>query len=36
MNQEFVKDNKQTIRQYLESKDKGLKATGFIRYSLNV
>jgi len=36
MNQEFVKDNKQTIRQYLESKDKGLKATGFIRYTLNV
>lgn len=35
MNQEFVKDNKLTIRQYLESKDKGLKATGFVRYSLN-
>ena len=36
MNQEFVKDNKMTIRQYLESKDKGLKATGFLRYTLNV
>jgi elongation factor Ts len=36
MNQEFVKDNKLTIRQYLESKDKGLKATGFLRYTLNV
>jgi elongation factor Ts len=36
MNQEFIKDNKLTIRQYLESKNKELKATGFIRYSLNV
>jgi elongation factor Ts len=36
MNQEFVKDNKLTIRQYLESKDKALKATAFIRYTLNV
>jgi len=36
MNQEFIKDNKLSIRQYLESKDKGLKATGFIRYTLNV
>jgi len=36
MNQEFIKDNKLSIRQYLESKDKGLKATGFVRYSLNV
>lgn len=36
MNQEFVKDNKLTIRQYLESKDKALKASGFIRYTLNV
>jgi len=35
MNQEFVKDNKLTIRQYLESKDKELKATSFLRYSLN-
>jgi elongation factor Ts len=36
MNQEFIKDNKFNIRQYLESKDKGLKVTGFIRYTLNV
>ena len=36
MNQEFVKDNKLTIRQYLESKDKQLRATSFIRYTLNV
>ncbi len=36
MNQEFIKDSKLTIRQYLESKDKELKATGFIRYTLNV
>jgi len=36
MNQEFVKDNKMTIRQYLESADKGLKAVSFVRYSLNV
>jgi elongation factor Ts len=36
MNQEFIKDSKLTIRQYLENKDKELKATGFIRYTLNV
>jgi len=36
MNQEFVKDNKMTIRQYLESADKSLKAVSFVRYSLNV
>jgi elongation factor Ts len=36
MNQEFVKDNKMTIRQYLESADKDLKAVSFVRYSLNV
>lgn len=36
MNQEFIKDTKHTIRQYLESKDKALKATGFIRYTLNI
>ncbi len=35
MNQEFIKDSKVSIRQYLESKDKGLKATGFVRYTLN-
>ena len=36
MNQEFIKDSKITIRQYLESHDKGLRATGFVRYTLNV
>jgi len=36
MNQEFIKDNKLTVRQYLESQNKELKATGFVRYTLNV
>jgi elongation factor Ts len=36
MNQEFIKDSKISIRQYLESKDKDLKVTGFIRYTLNI
>jgi len=36
MNQEFIKDGKLSVRQYLESKDKGLKATGFVRYTLNI
>jgi elongation factor Ts len=36
MNQEFIKDSKISIRQYLESKDKELKVTGFIRYTLNI
>ena len=36
MNQEFIKDSKLSVRQYLESKDKGLKATGFVRYTLNI
>ncbi len=36
MNQEFIKDSKMSIRQYLESKDKNLKATGFVRYTLNI
>ncbi|MBN1388551.1 MAG: elongation factor Ts [Bacteroidales bacterium] len=35
LNQEFVKDNKQTIRQYLNSADKELTVTGFSRYTLN-
>ncbi|MFO7851279.1 MAG: translation elongation factor Ts [Bacteroidota bacterium] len=35
LNQEFVKNNKQTIRQYLESADKDLTVTGFVRYTLN-
>jgi elongation factor Ts len=36
MNQEFIKDSKLSVRQYLESKDKTLRATGFMRYTLNV
>jgi len=36
MNQEFIKDSKLSVRQYLESNNKELKATGFVRYSLNV
>jgi elongation factor Ts len=33
--QEFVKDNKKTIKQYLDSVSKGLVATGFKRFTLN-
>jgi elongation factor Ts len=33
--QEFVKDNKKTIKQYLDSVSKGLAATGFKRFTLN-
>jgi len=36
LNQDFVKDNKSTIRQYLLSVDKDVKVTSFIRYTLNV
>lgn len=35
LNQEFVKNNKQTIGQYLKSVDKDLTVTGFKRYTLN-
>lgn len=35
LNQDFVKDNKQTIRQYLQSVAKDLTVTGFDRYSLS-
>ena len=35
LNQEFIKDAKLNVNQYLQSKDKELKVTGFIRYSLN-
>jgi elongation factor Ts len=34
MNQEFIKDNKKTIRQYLQSVDKDLTVTDFKRYAL--
>jgi elongation factor Ts len=36
LNQEFVKDNKQTIGQYLKSVDKELSVTGFKRFTLNL
>jgi len=36
LNQDFVKDNKTTIRQYLTGIDKDIKVTGFIRFTLNV
>ncbi|MCQ2960312.1 MAG: translation elongation factor Ts [Bacteroidales bacterium] len=35
MNQEFVKDSKLTIAQYIESAQKGLKVTSFKRFGLN-
>jgi len=34
LNQEFIKDNKKTIQQYLHENDKELTVTGFIRYGL--
>lgn len=36
LNQDFVKDNKMTIKQYLQSVDKDLTVTDFKRYSLNL
>jgi elongation factor Ts len=36
LNQEFIKDNKMTIRQYLQVADKELKVTAFKRYTLNL
>jgi len=36
LNQDFVKDNKMTIRQYLGSVDKEVKVTAFLRFTLNV
>lgn len=36
LNQEFIKDSKMTIRQYLQSVDKSLSVTAFKRYSLNL
>jgi elongation factor Ts len=34
LNQEFIKDNKKTILQYLQDNDKELTVTGFVRYGL--
>jgi elongation factor Ts len=36
LNQEFIKDNKMSIRQFLQSADKGLTVTAFKRYTLNL
>ena len=36
LNQDFVKDNKMTIRQYIQSVDKELTVTAFKRYTLNL
>ena len=36
LNQDFVKDNKMTIRQYLQSVNKELTVTEFKRYTLNL
>jgi elongation factor Ts len=36
LNQDFVKDNKMTIRQYLQSVNKDLTVTEFKRYTLNL
>jgi len=36
VNQDFIKDNKQTIGQYLKSVDSELKVTGFVRFTLNI
>jgi elongation factor Ts len=36
LNQEFIKDNKQTIVQYMKSVDKDLTVTGFKRFTLNL
>lgn len=35
LNQEFIKDNKKTVRQYLQDADKELTVTAFARFSLN-
>jgi len=35
LNQDFTKDSSKTIRQYLQSVDKDLTVTGFVRYTLN-
>jgi len=36
LNQEFIKDNKVTIKEYLQSIDKGLTVTDFKRFTLNI
>lgn len=36
LNQDFIKDNKSTVNQYLKSTDPDLKVSGFKRYTLNL
>lgn len=36
LNQEFIKDSKLTVRQYLQSVDKELKITSFVRFAFNM
>ena len=36
LNQDFTKDNKKTVRQYLQEADKSLTVKAFRRYSLNL
>jgi elongation factor Ts len=36
LNQDFIKDNKQTVGQYLKAADKELSVTAFKRYTLNL
>jgi elongation factor Ts len=36
LNQEFIKDNKKTVRQYLQEVDKNLTVISFIRFSLTL
>jgi elongation factor Ts len=35
LNQEFTKDSKKSVKQYLQDNDKDLTVTGFLRYSLS-
>jgi len=35
INQQFIKDNKKTVQQYIQEADKDLIVTGFIRYGLS-
>lgn len=34
INQQFIKDNKKTVQQYIQEADKDLAVTGFVRYGL--
>jgi elongation factor Ts len=36
LNQDYIKDNKMTIKQFLQSVDKDMKVTAFKRYTLNL